>query len=127
MTRDSVASSSVQAAGRWERLRRYLIVCWVGVACGVVLGAIAATEPKVGTDTWLVVVVFVLAIPWGITLLTLVLQMIEMWRWRCLVVLVFWVWPPLGMVITGLAPVAFLCFATYRIARLHSLDTIATL
>jgi hypothetical protein len=106
-SRDAVLERPPLDEANAERVSRYLVLCWIGVAF----------DPGASRSTWWAVAIFLLAVPSGIATLTLLWQMVEVWRWRCLWLLVAWAWPPLGVLVTSLLPVVFLSFVTYRVVR----------
>ena len=101
---------------------RFLLVCWGGVASGTVLfwffWIYGDTEIEPEALLQLGAILFLML--WcGIVALTLWWQIIEAWRWRCLLILVPWIWPPLGFVVFALVPVAFLGLVTVRTIQMR--------
>jgi hypothetical protein len=103
--------------------RRFLIICWGGVVSGgIVVGLwLASDEVGINQNVWLMGTIVALAVYYGIVGLTLWWQIIKAWRWWCLLVLVPWIWPPLGALVLALIPVAFLWWVTARIVHLDRL------
>jgi hypothetical protein len=96
--------------------KRFVQVCWVGLATGALVGIlIGIFQAQIESNSWLAPLVMVGLLPAGIVHLTLIWQMVERYRWWCLLIFVLLPWPIAFYLGALLMPVGFLALLTHRI------------
>jgi hypothetical protein len=105
--------------------KRFVQVCWLALATGGLVGVVVAIfEVQIEANSWLTLLAIAAVLPVGIVQLTLVWQLIEHYRWWCLLILVLLPWPVAFILAALLVPFGFLALITYRIYA-HGPETYA--
>ena len=96
--------------------RRFVQICWIGLATAAAVGTIAGIfKARIESDSWLTLLMVLGLLPAGIVHLTLLWQLVERYRWWCLMIFVLLPWPTGFLLAMLLVPVAFLALITHRI------------
>lgn len=100
------------------RANRALLLLWSGVVCGLGFAAITSFQQGALVDSILLqIVVAVLLLPAAIAFLYLYVELFDLFGLRLLFLLPLLAVPIVFFSVIALAPIAYLCYATYAVLR----------